>query len=443
MFRTNSTDWGHLLRAVIAVVLVSLTIREFGYSQAQDSGGRGLFALGFLLLAGTAGGRLAALLKLPRLTGYLLAGLLCGPSVFGVLGPSEVTQLSLINGLALALIALQAGSEFTHQMLQKNFKSIVYGSFAHLFIIGLGMTLVFTLAAPYLDFTENLNLAAQVAVGAVFAVIAVSKSPAVVVAILGESKAKGPLSDHSLGIVVLLDVLVLAVFSLVLMVAGSMVGTGQEFSWAQLEHLAGELVASVAAGTTFGLVITFYFWAVGREKLLFLLVTAYGITAFCRFFSYDTLLVFVVAGYVVTNFSRQGSKMTHTIESISSVVMIVFFATAGASLHLDELRGLWAIVLGLFFVRALLTWLAAQAGHRLARDPEPVRKYGYTPFISQAGLSIGLAVIVSEQLPGVGTALATLAISVVALNELFGPVIFRWGLQRAGEVGRKQDSREG
>ncbi len=430
--------WGDVMRAIVAVLLVTFTIRELGYTFATDSGGRGLFALGFLLLAGTAGGRLASLLGLPRLTGYLVAGILCGPSVFAVVGSAEVIQLSLVNGLALALIALQAGCEFTNQMLQRNFKSLVYGSLTHLLIIGLGIAGVFFFLAPQLEFTDSIDQTGILALGLVMGIIAVSKSPAVVVAILGESRARGPLSDHALGLVVFLDVLVLAVFSLVLMLSRSIIDPGSQFSWGQLEHLAGELVASVAAGTTFGLVITLYFWAVGREKLLFLLVTAYGITAFCRFFSYDTLLVFVVAGYVVTNFSRQGQRMIHTIESVSSVVMIVFFATAGASLHLEELKSLWPIVLTLFILRAILTWIAAKAGHLWAKDPPTVRAYGYTPFISQAGLSIGLAVIVAEQLPGVGVALATVAISVVALNELIGPVIFKWGLQKAGEAGQRK-----
>jgi Kef-type K+ transport system membrane component KefB len=114
--------------------------------------------------------------------------------------------------------------------------------------------------------------------------------------------------------------------------------------------------------------------------------------------------------------------------------MIVFFATAGAKLDLQALRELWPIALAFFVARALVTVVSCRLGHRLADDPPVVRRLGFTPFVSQAGVTIGLATIVADALPGVGKALATLAIAVVGLNELAGPVIFTWGLKKAGEI---------
>jgi Kef-type K+ transport system membrane component KefB len=237
-------------------------------------------------------------------------------------------------------------------------------------------------------------------------------------------------------------VIVLILFSMILVLTRSVIDPLAGFDMSQLGHLAEELLASVAAGCTFGLMIACYFRLIGKEKILFVLVAAYGISALCRYFQYDTMLVFVVAGYIVTNLSKQGESMVHTIESMSSLVMIVFFATAGASLHLEYILDAWELVLIIFVGRTLLTWVAAQTGHRMANDQGVVRKYGYTPFVSQAGLAIGLTIIISARLPGVGDQIAAIAISVIALNEIFGPAIFKWGLQRAGEIGRKSHALE-
>jgi len=146
----------------------------------------------------------------------------------------------------------------------------------------------------------------------------------------------------------------------------------------------------------------------------------------------------VVAGFVVTNFSKQSEKMIHSIESLSSVVMIVFFATAGASLKLHDLMGMWKLVLMIFAVRWALTWLSEDVAHRISKSDESLRKYGYTPFISQVGLSIGLSMIIYDRLPGIGPQLATLGISLATINQLFGPVVFKWGLSKVDEMEKKQ-----
>ncbi len=207
----------------------------------------------------------------------------------------------------------------------------------------------------------------------------------------------------------------------------------------EVTDLGMEIFSSVAAGTAFGLGIAFYLWAVRREQLLFTIVVAYGITAFCQYFHYDTLLVFVVAGFVVMNLTREGPHLLHTTESAGSAVMVVFFATAGAGLDLSALQRTWPIALALAFGRVGFTWLGCQVGHRIAKDPEPVRRYAFTSFISQAGVTIGLASIAAATLGAPGVELKALVIAVIGINELIGPLMFKLGLTKAGEVGKADE----
>ncbi|MGE0528954.1 MAG: cation:proton antiporter [Bdellovibrionales bacterium] len=436
--KSFSESLKEVVRALAALAVVVFAFWRMGLLNNPDPMGGRLFALGFLVLAGTAGGRIAALIGLPRLTGYLAAGLISGPSVCGLVTKDQAEGLRLINGLALALIALQAGCEFTNSMLRRNFRSLMCGTLGHTVVMGLGMTAVVFFTVKYLEVFPGLDWRGLLAVAAMFAVVAVSKSPAAVVAVIGETRSRGELTDHALGIVVILDVLVLALFSIVLLLARNQLGgAATEMDFDELKHLGVELIASVAAGSSFGLLIITYFKFIARERLLFVAAAAYGITAFCRYFGYDTMLVFVVAGYIVTNVSRQGEPLIHTIESMSSVVMIVFFATAGASLHIEEIVAAWQLALVVFTGRAALTWTASRVGHILAKDTGVVRGYGFTPFVSQAGLSLGLAIIISERLPGLGHKLSALIIAVIAVNEIVGPALFKWGLHRAGEIGQR------
>lgn len=417
----------------VALVLGALALMEAqGWSAAP---GGGLFALGFLLVAGSFGGQVASFVGFPRLTGYLAVGVLAGPSGSGLISREDVRDLALVNALALALIALQAGAELSASMLKRSYRSLLWASAAHLAVISVGMTLVFAAVLRFTDFGAGLSLGQALAIGTVWGAMAASKAATDALAILSETGAKGPVSEYALGVVIVIDVFVLILFALGLALARSAVTPDASFSWTDLEELGMELFASVAAGTTFGLLIAFYFWAVGREKLLFTVAVGYGVTAFCSYFHYDTLLVFVVAGFVVANLSREGHHLIHTTESISAAVMVVFFATAGAQLDLGALRVYGPLAAILALSRVAFTWLASQAGHRLARDPPSVRRYGWTAFVSQAGVTLGLAAVAREALPAhIGEGMVTLLIAVIGINEMIGPVLFKLGLTRAGEA---------
>jgi Kef-type K+ transport system membrane component KefB len=428
---------GRGLAALGLLVGALVALRLLGWDART---GGPLFALGFLLIAGTVGGRVAAFVGMPRLTGYLATGVLAGPHGFALFGRAEVESLTLVNGLALALIALQAGAELTVPMLRRSFKSLVAASVAHIVIITGGMVGVFFLLSRWMDFTESLSTTAVLALAGVWGAMAVSKAPADTLAILGETRSSGPVSEHALGVVVLLDVFVLVLFALAMMVARATFDPAADgVTLHAFAVLAEEIGASVAAGTTFGLVIALWFWLVKREKLLFTVVVAYGVTAFCAYFHYDTLLVFVVAGFVVMNLTRFGHDLIETTESAGAAVMVVFFATAGAQLDIGALKTAGGIAAGLAFGRIFFTWLACQLGHWLAKDPTTVRRYAFTSFISQAGVTIGLAAIARDQLGAPGAGMATLVIAVIGINELIGPVAFKLGLTRAGETGRGLD----
>lgn len=416
--------------AVVALVLAGL----WGLEAAGTTVQRGpVFGLGFLVIAGAMAGRVAAFLRMPRLTGYLLAGLLAGPQCFEVLDKSDVKALSLINALALALIALQAGAELTLPTLQRTWKSVLISSSVQIVVVIVPMALLFFLLADQMPFLAGYEPLAVLAVAAVWGVVSLTRSPAVTLAILGETRASGPLAEHALGVVVVLDVLVLPLFALAMALARGQIAQ-EPFEASLLLHLGHELFASVCAGATFGLLIALLLRLISRERALLIVVLGYGVTAMSVYLRYDTLLVFVVAGFVVMNLTRFGHGLVETSQRVSAGVMIVFFATAGAKLDLQALRDLWPIALAFFAARFALTWVACQIGHRLAHDPPVVRSLGFTSLISQAGVTIGLATIVADTLPGVGKALATLAIAAVGINELVGPVIFTFGLRRAGEI---------
>jgi Kef-type K+ transport system membrane component KefB len=147
-------------------------------------------------------------------------------------------------------------------------------------------------------------------------------------------------------------------------------------------------------------------------------------------------LTFLVAGFVVENLTRQGPKLLEAVERAGSVVFVVFFATAGAHLDIPLLRTLWPVALFLCAARAFITWLCHRIGSRIAGDEPVLRRWGWASLVSQAGLTLGLASLVSRSYPSFGADFGALAIAAVAINELIGPVLFKFALDKHGESGR-------
>jgi Kef-type K+ transport system membrane component KefB len=139
---------------------------------------------------------------------------------------------------------------------------------------------------------------------------------------------------------------------------------------------------------------------------------------------------------VVQNMTDQGAKLIHAIEQTGSVVYVVFFATAGAHLDVPLLRTLWPVALALSGSRAFISWVATRISSRIADDPPVLRRWGWSSLVSQAGITLGLSVVVEREFPSFGHGFRALAIATVALNEVAGPILFKLALDRAGEASK-------
>jgi Kef-type K+ transport system membrane component KefB len=230
------------------------------------------------------------------------------------------------------------------------------------------------------------------------------------------------------------DVVVVVLLAAVMTLVRPMIEPGASFSPAELTALGHELVGSVALGTTLGLVLTVYLRTIGTQLVLVLVALGFVASEVMHYLHFDALLSFMVAGFIVQNFSKQGPKFLHAIEQMGSVVYIVFFAIAGAHLDLPLLRVMWPVALGLATARAGITWVAGRISSSLSGDPPTLRKWAWSGLVSQAGLTLGLSSLIERAFPGFGSGFRALAIATVALNEIVGPVLFKFALDRAGET---------
>jgi Kef-type K+ transport system membrane component KefB len=426
---------GTRLIQLIALGVVFLTVFAATRLVPELEGGLAtVSAIGFLLLAGTLTSELLETIGLPHLSGYILAGIVGGPHVLHLVDHHTVEGLSPVNTLALALIALGGGAELRVSTLRAVGRSVGYALLMQSAVGLVIMSAVFMLLSRFIPFASSLGLSALIAVSLLWGTLAVSRSPSACLGVLSQTRAKGPLASCSLAHIMASDVVVVVLMACVIVGVRPLMSDGGSISMSNLRLLGHEIVGSIAVGTTLGLALAAYLLLVGKNLILVLLALGFGLTEFMRYIHIDPLLSFLTAGFVVQNLSNQGDKLLHAVEQVSGLVFIVFFATAGAHLDLPLLSRLWPIALALCSVRAITVVFTAKWASRVAKDPPILQRWGWSPLISQAGLTLGLSVVIARTFPEFGEGFRSLAIATVALNEMVGPVLFKLALDRTGET---------
>jgi Kef-type K+ transport system membrane component KefB len=408
--------WGRIVQAV-ALAIISVFLYLATRAVPDSEGGVGtIAAVGYMLVAGTLTSELVAIIGLPHLTGYLLAGILAGPHVFALIDEHAVKDLTSVNALALALIALEGGAHLRLDTLREGVKSLSWATLFQSVMVPICMTIVFVSLRPYIPFARTLSFTALVGAGILWGTLAITRSPSATLGILAETRAKGPVMTATLSFVMTSDV------------------PSATLSLHDLQELGHDLLGSVALGTTLGIILAAYTRFVKAQLLLVFLALGFGMSALVVYLRFDSLLAFMVAGFVVRNLSRQGDAFIEALEQTGSIVFVIFFATAGAHLDLPLLRQMWPIALTLAGTRAFVTWVAGQLASKLAGDPKTVKSWGWAGLVSQAGLALGVAAVIERAFPILGSGFRSLAIATVALNEMVGPVLFKTALDRSGET---------
>ena len=391
-------------------------------------------AVGFLLLAGTLMSELLETIGLPHLSGYLLAGIIGGPHVLHLVDHHTVLELSPVNTLALSLIALAGGAELRLETLRSVARGLAWATLIQSTTVLVCVAGVFLAMASYLPFTRGMAFKPLLGVALLWGVLAVSRSPSACMGILSQTRAKGPVATFSLAFIMLSDVVVVILLATMMMLARPLITGAGGISLEDFSVLGHEIVASIAVGVTLGLGLSIYLRLVGRQLLLVLVAIGFGLSDTFTYIGVDSLLAFLSAGFVVTNLSDQGPKLLHSIEQTGSVVFVVFFATAGAHLDIPLLRQMGPVAVALCGSRALFTVIAGRISSRVAEDPAILKRWGWSSLVSQAGLALGLSVVIARAFPSFGEGFRSLSIAAIAINEMLGPILFKFALDRAGET---------
>lgn len=421
---------------VLLLLLGGLMHATISFRVAEEAKAVGTsLALGYLILTAFFAGKVFRDLRLPRLTGYLVAGVLVGPDVLRLITPESVEQLKLINGVAIALIALTAGSELELKAMRPLLRTI--GWITACGVVGTSVLLGCAAywVRPLLPFMSQMSGYQALAVAWVLGTVMAAQSPAVIVALRDELKADGPVARTMLGVVVVADLVVIVLYTVAsatlkaqLGIQGNLAGT--------IWSVGRELFGSLAAGVGVGAILAAYLRWVNRAVGLFSVTTSFVLAEVGQRLGMDPLLIALAAGLLLRNLTSFAPVLHKELEAAALPVYVVFFAVAGTTLHLSVLLLVGVPVLIFVAVRGAGLLAGSRVGAKLAGAPEPVQRLAGYGLLPQAGLALALSVLFARTFPEFGAGAGALTLGVVAVNELLAPVICRLALLRSGEAMR-------
>jgi Kef-type K+ transport system membrane component KefB len=402
--------------------------------------------LGFMLLVSYCFGQFMNYLKMPKITGYILSGLFFGPYYLDLINQQTLTDLSFINSLALAFIAFCAGGELKASHVISNIKSILMLVISQSLVVFFGVSFLVYFLLDFVPVFSSANYITRIAVSMMFGIISVARSPSSTIAIISETKAKGRYTDIVLSVTIVIDVVIIVLFGIVISACQLLISNNGSINWSFFLALLFEIFVAIIFGFLLGKFTVFLIEYVKVEFPVVVISTGFIVIKFSHLLgdylqetrniavNLEPLLICMVAGYVVQNYSAHGSIFLRKMESVSLVVYIAFFTMIGSSINIELLKNSWMIGLAIVFVRLVMLHAASYASGKLSRDEPRFYNRYWLGFITQAGVSLGLLTEIVRRFPEIGVPIQSILIAAITVNQFIGPIAFKYALQKVGDT---------
>lgn len=402
-----------------------------------------IFNVGVMILFAIIGGKLVEKLNFPKVTGYILIGILIGPSALGLLSEHMVDNFKIIRQVAIGFIGYTIGLELRFSKLKKTGKQVTIITLAQAFSTAFFVCMAIV---AYLTVTEGKYIWTY---GLILGAIATATAPGPIVAVVKNYRTRGPVTDVLLPLVALDDAIGIMIFAVmlsfgitILPIAGAESLTILEMLWEPFK----EIGLSFGIGGILGAILSYVVIRFKRDDDNVLMMMIIGVVflgiGLGMAVHASAILLPMTIGIVLTNvvdesFEHRLSKAT---DMFVAPIMLSFFTIAGAELILKNLFVIGYIGIIYIFVRVFGKISGSYVSAKMVKAPPTVVKYlGFT-LIPQAGVAIDMAVTAKsrfELIPGfenIGLNIMTIVLAATVVYEVFGLIVVKHALGKAGEI---------
>lgn len=381
---------------------------------------------GLCLLFGVLGGILANRLSwMPTITAFMLLGVLIGPYGLGLISPAVLKSATIFIDIALGLILYDLGTMLHPREMVKSRKLIVVAIFE-------------SIVTYAVVFTGSCLIGLGPVVAAMIAAIAVSSSPAVLVHVAAEMRAKGAVSDRAKSVVAINNLLAFLLFSIALPFAMAQAGTGQEFI-TQIMLPLYRLAGAVVVGMVMAWLATRVAAMLRSHDLHYRFAIVIGAVmltmGICQMLNMSALFAPLVLGVCTRWFEKRHNKLSVVgLGEGGDLFFIVLFVIAGAKINFVELVAIGWIPVALVFLRSAGKMAGVFAAGYITRADRDESLATGMMLVPMAGMAIGLVTTTNSLSPELGGSIATIIFTMVAIFETAGPFLVAHALRLVGEA---------
>ncbi len=383
-----------------------------------------IFYVAVAMLAGLLLTRVVKLVHLPNVTGYLIAGLLIGPSCLNLVQSDMLGGMDILVTVALGFIAFSIGVEFKISSIRAiGFKCII-------------ITLTQAFGAVILVDAALCLFGFDIPLSITLGAIATATAPAATLMVVRQYRAKGPVTNTLLPVVAMDDAVGLIVFAVSIAIAGALSsGTAVSFMDVAVKPLL-EILLSLAVGGVLGFLVALSMrWFHSRANRLCVCIMAVLLgTAIAERFGLSSLLLCMMLGAVYVNTFNDSLTVLEGTDAWTPPLFLLFFVISGAELDLSVLPAVGLMGVIYLLARSLGKYFGAFLGASLVHAEPNIRKYLGVTLLPQAGVAIGMAQLAISKLPDYGAKIQAVVLCATLIYELVGPVLTKLALTKAGEI---------
>ena len=376
-----------------------------------------------LLLVGLTGGWLTSKINLPSVTGYILSGLILGPSVLNIITGDVYNSLGFVNELALGILAISVGTELHRDMIKRLGRDLTILSVANT-LLSFALTTAFT-------YFLGLPITYALVLGA----LSMTVSPSGVVSMVKETRARGEMTQTLLGLVAFDNLITIIVFGIVVAFVTS-VGNTDANNLTLILSVFLDIIFAGLIGLGVGLFVAFFIrQMLPNDRLLVIIGAAILFNSgIATVLTLSPILINIVAGATITNLTNRRGLVSEVISRMDLPIFVVFLTLAGA--HLDIAIFARVGLIGMAYIggRLIGKVLGAFTASHVTSLSQKARQNIGLSLLPQAGIAIGLATIAEQSVPGAKGVLTGVVLTGVVFFEIVGPLILARALKNTGET---------
>jgi Kef-type K+ transport system membrane component KefB len=403
-----------------------------------------ILTFGIVLIFGYLAGRVANFFKLPKVTGYIAAGVLLEPSFLGILPEKFIQNSTSISNFALCIITYAIGGSLNFRRIRKLGNTIwvmtIFESVVTFLFISAGLFFALQFLGRYVG--VSIHPAFYLPLAILAGSLGSPTDPTPTLAVKEEYKADGPVTTTILGIGAFDDAMGIMIFSIATAAGMAILGgAGGGVGPAMLKPIL-DIVFSILTGVVIALFLLLAARKVEDRGVLIVMILGSLFACFgvAQVLGLDELLSTMSLGCVVVNFAKNEEKFFISIRDyFEEMVFVIFFVIAGAHLQIAVLKSSLWIVLIFVILRVFGKIFGAFIGAVVSGAQAKVRKYTAFGLIPQGGIVVGLALLVKQNpaFSDIALILLNIILGTTVLFEFIGPLFTEMALKRAKEVGKE------